>query len=126
MLLLAAVTSLWAAWHVHENTWIYSTNEGRGMEATAMYLRPRLAKGDSVAVAPPSDTPLEFYFRQQQIPITYLNAPVSHNLFVVVSEGANDTPVKVLAEKKMNPPTLPDRPVAQFDSALLYEVPVTE
>jgi hypothetical protein len=126
MLLLAGAASLFAAWHFRRSEWIYSTNEGRGMEATATYLKPRLAKGDSVVVSPLADAPLEFYFRQQQIPITYFNAPVLHNLFVVVSEVAEDTLSKVFAERNMDPPKLPDRPVAQFDSALVYEVPATE
>jgi hypothetical protein len=121
MIFVAAAICLWAAWHVGRSNWIYSTNEGRGMQATAMYLQPRLTPGDSVLVALPSDAPLEYYFSKQRIPIAYLNAPISHRVFVVVNHVADDTLAKVLAMEKINAPTPPGTPVAQFDSVSLYE-----
>ena len=72
-------------------------------------------------VALPSDAPLEYYFSKQRIPIAYLNAPISHRVFVVVNHVADDTLAKVLAMEKINAPTPPGTPVAQFDSVSLYE-----
>ena len=88
-----------------------------------MYLEPRLTPGDSVLVALPSDAPLEYYFSKQRIPIAYLNAPISHCVFVVVNHVADDTLAKVLAMEKINHPKPPGTLVAEFDSVSLYEFP---
>jgi len=87
---------------VRRSNVIESTNEGRGMQAAAIYLQPRLTPGDSVVVALPSDASLEYYFLQQHIPIAYLNAPMSHRVFVVVNQISDDTLSKVLAMKSIH------------------------
>jgi uncharacterized membrane protein len=121
MILVALATCLCAAWHVRRSNVIESTNEGRGMQAAAIYLQPRLTPGDSVVVALPSDASLEYYFLQQHIPIAYLNAPMSHRVFVVVNQISDDTLSKVLAMKQINPPVQPAKLIAQCDSVSLYE-----
>ncbi|MGA8510347.1 MAG: glycosyltransferase family 39 protein [Candidatus Sulfotelmatobacter sp.] len=122
MTLVVVVMFLWTAWYVRRGDVIYSTNEGRGMQDTAIYLKPRLTTGDSVLVALPSLAPLEYYFLKQEIPIAYLNAPVSHRRFVVVNHVADDTLAKVFASREIDPPRYPVRPVAQFDTVVLYEI----
>jgi uncharacterized membrane protein len=94
MILFAAAVCLWTAWYVRRGDIIYATNEGRGLQDTARYLKSRLSTGDSVAVALPSLASLEYYFLKQDVPISYLNAPVSHHLFVVVNRVADDTPTR--------------------------------
>ena len=126
MTLFVVAMCLWTAWYVRRGDIIYSTNEGRGMQDTAMYLKPRLTTGDSVLVTLPSLAPLEYYFLKQEIPIAYLNAPVSHHLFIVVNQVADDTLAKVLASREIDPPRQPGVPIAQFDSVVLYEIPATE
>jgi len=126
MTLFVVAMCLWTAWYVRRGDIIYSTNEGRGMQDTAMYLKPRLTTGDSVLVTLPSLAPLEYYFLKQEIPIAYLNAPVSHHLFIVVNQVAADTLAKVLASREIDPPRQPGVPIAQFDSVVLYEIPATE
>jgi len=128
MILVAAAAFLWTAWYVRRGDFIYSTNEGRGMQDTAVYLKQRLTAGDSVLVTVPSDAPLEYYFLKQHISVAYLNAPVSHHLFVVVNEITDDTFAKVIAskEKEIDLPRQAGRPVAQFDSVVLYEIPATQ
>ncbi|MGA7794172.1 MAG: glycosyltransferase family 39 protein [Candidatus Acidiferrales bacterium] len=126
MTLVVVAVSLWTAWYVRRSDLFYSINEGRGMQDTAMYLKPRLNTGDSVLVALPSLAPLEYYFLKQDIPIAYLNAPVSHRLFVVVNQVADDTLAKVFASREIDPPRQPGRPLAHFDSVVLYEIPATE
>jgi len=122
MTLVVVVVFLWTAWYVRRGDVIYSTNEGRGMQYTAMYLKPRLTPGDSVLVALPSLASLEYYFLKQEIPIAYLNAPETHRLFVVVNHVADDTLATVFASREIEPPRYPARPVAQFDTVVLYEI----
>jgi len=122
MTVVVVAVFLWTAWYVRRGDIVYSTNEGRGMQDTAIYLKPRLTTGDSVLVALPSLAPLEYYFLKQEIPIAYLNAPESHRLFVVVNHVADDTLAKVFASREIDPPKQPARPVAQFDTVVLYEI----
>lgn len=126
MTLGVAAMCLWTAWYVRHGDSIYATNEGRGMQDTATYLKPMLTTGDSVLVELSSLAPLEYYFLKQDMPIAYLNAPVSHRLFVVVNHVTGDTLAKVFASREIAPPRQPGRPVAQFDTVVLYEIPATE
>jgi len=126
MVLVAIFVSLWTAWRVQRSHLIYSINEGRGMEAIATYLKPRLVSGDSVLVSLPSDVPLEYHFLKQRIPIAYLNAPVSHRIFVVVNQVADDTLPKVFTMEKIQQPAQPVSLVAHFDSASLYEISIAK
>jgi len=126
MTLVMAALLLWTAWYVRRGDIIYSTNEGRGIQDTAMYLKPRLTTGDSVLVTITSLAPLEYYFLKQGTPIAYLNAPVSHRLFVVVNQVADDTLAKVFASREIEPPRQPGKAVARFDTVVLYEIPATE
>lgn len=126
MSFFAAAICLWSAWYVRDGKVIYATNEGRGMQETAIYLKSHLTTGDSVLMTLTSFAPLEYYFLKHDVPIVYLNAPASHRLFVVVNQTAGETPADVFAAREIEQATQLGRPVGQFDTVVLYEVPAKD
>jgi len=102
---------------------IYSTNVGRGLEALSRYLKTHLCPGDAVAVATASSPSLFYYFRTEGVPTSYLDAPRSQRVFVVVSDVTGDSVAKVL-ETTGTPGDgkPPGRLLVRYDSVSLYEV----
>lgn len=76
---------------------IYLSNEGRDLDSLALYLKGRLAPGDSVVVVPPSDGPMLYYFQKEGVPSSYLNAEKPDRKLLVVNEVSGDTVQKLLS-----------------------------
>jgi hypothetical protein len=118
-LAIAVLTGL----RVRRNQCIYATNDGRGLEALAYYLKDHLGPGDAVVAGFSSDAPLRYYFREAGVRPSYFNAAKPRRMLVVVNGVASDTVAKVLEMEKL--PDLENRParlLVQCDSASLYEV----
>jgi hypothetical protein len=102
---------------------VYLANEGRGLPEIAVYLKAQLKPGDSVLAAVPSDTLLLYYFQQYGVPSSYLNAPNSDRVLVIVNEHENNTLRTVLKSADRN--KLEDdssKLMAKYDTASLYEI----
>jgi len=121
--LVAIAVSLFLALQIQRNHSVYSTNEGRGFDALAVYLKQHLGPRDSVVAALPSDVPLLYYFRKEGVQTGYLNAPKPKRLLVVVNAISGDTVQKVLAMSNIaHPPDQPAKLLIRVDSASLYEL----
>lgn len=123
MALVAITVSLFAALQIQQNHSVYSTNEGRGFDGLALYLKQHLGPRDSVVAALPSDVPLLYYFRKEGVQTGYLNAPNPKRLLVVVNAVSGDTVDKVLAMANIAyPHDQPSKLLIRVDSASLYEL----
>ncbi|HET9408279.1 MAG TPA: glycosyltransferase family 39 protein [Candidatus Sulfotelmatobacter sp.] len=118
---VAITLSLFFGFRVQQRRSIYLTNEGRGLEDLAIFLKLQLQQGDSVTVVLPSDSPLAYYFQLHGVSSAYMNAPIRARELVVVNEVAGDTVESVLRLAKL-PQATPAKLIAKFDSAYLYEV----
>jgi len=102
----------------------YASNEGRGIEPIAEYLKGQLQPGDSVMAGYVGGS-VDYYFQKHGVPVAYLNAPVAHRVFLVVSRITNETPSSILHSGGIDR-KLPESPRlrATFDVASVYEVEI--
>ena len=125
MVFVAIALSLLAGIRVQHSHSIYLSNEGRGIEDIALYLKQQLKAGDSVVAVLPSDSPLRYYFQQHGVSSSYLNAPPRARTLVLVNEESGDTLGKVLELAKLTElENKPAKLIVKYDSACLYEVSV--
>jgi hypothetical protein len=102
---------------------VYLSNEGRGFEQLAIYLKSELKPGDSVIAVMSSEAPLRYYFQQYHVPSSYLNAPGGREVLVVMNQVSEDNMQTLFDYAKR-----PDLDVQtakfmrEFDSLQLYEV----
>ncbi len=119
---VAIAVSLYLGLRVQKSHSVELLNHGRGLEALTHYLKGQLRRGDSVVAALPSDIPLLYYFQNESVPSSYLNAPIPDRLLVVVNEVSGDTVEKVLRVMRTADADQPAKFLVQCDSAVLYEV----
>jgi uncharacterized membrane protein len=123
MMFVAITVSLFLGLRVQRSQSVYLSNEGRGLEALAVYLKGHLKAGDSVVAALPSRIPLLYYFQREGIPFSYVNAPTAERMLVLVQEASGDTVQRVLEMQKITDEGQPVKLMVKYDSATLYEVP---
>ena len=123
MAILAIAVAIFAGLEVRQDQSIYATNDGRGLEALAYYLKGRLGPGDSVIAGFSSDPQLQYYFREAGLRPSYVNGPHRTRMLVVVNGVVGETVAQVLSMAQLSDyQNRPARLLIRFDTASLYEL----
>jgi len=104
---------------------VYLTNEGRGFEQLAIYLKSELKPGNTVIAVMGCEAAAQYYFQMHHVPLSYMNAPGGNRvLMVVIPFAVNESNMRMmLAYAKrtdLDPKTA--KLVKTFDSLELYEM----
>jgi hypothetical protein len=115
--------SVWAAVGVWRGNSVYLANEARGLEQTAGFLKADLKPGDSVLTGLWQKRSLTYYLEGAGVSAQFIDAPTSHNVFVVVSEVGSDTLPIILATAKIQPQCAWEaQRMGSFDAVSVYEL----
>ena len=123
MVAIAIAVALIAGINGRRSRSVYLSNEGRGFEQLAIFLKSDLKPGDIVIAVLSSEAPLRYYFQQYDVPSSYLNAPGGNRVLVVVNQVSGDT-MQPLFEyaKRRDLNGRREKLVREFDSLQLYEI----
>lgn len=115
--------SVWAAVGVWRGNSVYLANEARGLEQTAGFLKTDLEPGDSVLTGQWQKHSLTYYLEAAGVSSQFIDAPISHNVFVVVSEVGSDTLPVILATTNIQPECAREaQRIGSFDAVAVYEL----
>jgi hypothetical protein len=115
--------SVWTAVGVWRGNSVYLANEARGLQQTAGFLKADLEPGDSVLTGQWQIRSLTYYLEGAGVSSQFIDAPISHNVFVVVSEVGSDTLPVILATAKIQPECAREaQRIGSFDAVSIYEL----
>jgi hypothetical protein len=114
---------VWSTVCVWRGNSVYLVNEARGLEQTAGFLKADLKPGDSVLTGLWQKRSLTYYLEAAGVSSQFVDAPISRNLFVVVSEVGSDTLPVILANAKIQPQCAGEaQQIGSFDAVSVYEL----
>lgn len=122
---VVAALATWAGVRGLENRSVRATNEGRGIEAVAQYLKTASGPNDAVISSIESNGPLRYYLQVHGVPASRLAAAAKNHAFVVVNETTHESLPQVLRDNHLNIGALSSaRMLARYDTVELYEIPL--
>jgi hypothetical protein len=125
--LLVAVVFSWNVYHRGSVLDSGQTGTLKDAEAITLYLEGRLAEGDVVVAAVPSNYPLRYYFQYHHLPEAYLYRPKYgpdfERALIIVNQRHGQNLGEVLKAERINEfvNSAQVEKMAQFDGAALYQ-----
>jgi 4-amino-4-deoxy-L-arabinose transferase-like glycosyltransferase len=104
---------------------VYLTNEGRGFEQLAIYLKSDLKPGNTVISVMGCEAAAQYYFQLYHVPLSYLNAPGGNRVLMVVDPIAvNESNMQLMLNYARRTDLDPkaSKLVKTFDSLELFEM----
>jgi hypothetical protein len=128
-LLVPVVLSLWLSYNcVQKRSVYYSRETGtlRDAEQITLFMKGYLRAGDKIVAVCPSDSPLNYYFTEHDVPVSYLFSdldPTTRCIIAVVNHIENQTLEGILDKAGLLKSDLSTLKVLQhFESATVYEM----
>jgi hypothetical protein len=120
--IMVAILATWAGVQGLARHSVLATNEGRGIEAVAKYLKAASGANDSLISSIESNGPLRYYLQVHGVPASLLAAPAKSHAFVVVNETTHESFPQVLRENRLDIGSLSSaKLLARYGTVELYE-----
>lgn len=117
-----ALIFVWSAVCMWRGNSVYLANEARALEQTAGVSEADLKPGDSVLTGLLQKRSLTYYL-EGGVSSQFIDAPIAHNVFVVVSEVGSDTLPVILAAAKIQPQCVQEaQRIGSFEAVSVYEL----
>lgn len=128
--LFALAITLWVGLTGWRRQTIYLTDEGRGFQPLAAYLKNELRPGDNLIAVMACQASMQYYMLEEHIPYSYLNQPDSdqpgrkRELMVVnpITVNEKNVPMMLAYARRTDLDPAKMKLVGRFDSLELYEM----
>jgi 4-amino-4-deoxy-L-arabinose transferase-like glycosyltransferase len=128
-LLVPVVLSLWLSYNCIQRRSVYYSRETgtlRDAEQITLFMKGYLKTGDKIVAVCPSDSPLNYYFTEYDVPVSYLSSDfdtTTLRIVAVVNHLENQSLEGIIDKVGLSKSDLSIPKVLQrYESATLYEI----